>query len=46
MQAYFDACDWYQGTIEPEDFDESVLNDYEKANRDLIVQYEKDQGMR
>lgn len=46
LQAYFDACDWYQGTIEPEDFDESVLNDYEKANRDLIVQYEKDQGMR
>lgn len=46
LQAYFDACDWYEGTIEPADFDESVMNEYEIANRDLIVQYEKDMGYR
>lgn len=40
LQAHFDSCEWYQGTIAPEDFDESVLNEYEIANRDLIVQYE------
>lgn len=46
LQAYFDALDWYEGTIEPADFDESVMNDYEIANRDLIVQYEKNMGYR
>lgn len=46
LQAYFDALDWYKGTIEPADFDESVMNEYEIANRDLIVQYEKDMGYR
>ncbi|MBR1691757.1 MAG: leucine-rich repeat protein, partial [Lachnospiraceae bacterium] len=41
LQAYFDRCTWYQGTVDPEDFDEEeVLNDYEKANRDLIVSCE------
>lgn len=46
LQAYFDALDWYEGTTEPADFDESVMNEYEIANRDLIVQYEKDRGYR
>lgn len=46
LQAYFDALDWYEGTIDPADFDESVMNEYEFANRDLIVQYEKDMGYR
>ncbi len=46
LQAYFDSCSWYNGTIDPEDFDESTFNEYEKANRDLIVEYEKDMGYR
>lgn len=46
LQAYFDAFDWYEGIVEPDDFDESVMNEYEIANRDLIVQYEKDMGYR
>ncbi len=46
LQAYFDALDWYEGTTAPSDFDESVMNEYEIANRDLIVQYEKDMGYR
>ena len=46
LQAYFDSLSWYNGTIDPEDFDESVFNEYEVANRDLIVQYEKEMGFR
>lgn len=45
LQNYFNNCEWYTGRIEPEDFhDETMLNAYELANRDLIVQYEKDMG--
>lgn len=46
LQAYFDSCDWYDGWILPEDFDETVFNEYEVANRDLIIKYEKEQGFR
>ena len=46
LQGYFDSCDWYAGTILPADFDDSVLNEYEIANRDLIVQYETEMGYR
>ena len=46
LQGYFDSCDWYVGTISPGDFDDSVLNEYEIANRDLIVQYETEMGYR
>ena len=46
LQAHFDSCDWYEGTISPEDFDDTVLNEYEMANRDLIVEYEELQGYR
>lgn len=46
IQAYFDSCDWYRPTIEPEDFSESMLNAYEVANRNLIVKYEQEKGYR
>ena len=46
LQGYFDSCDWYAGTISPGDFDDSVLNEYEIANRDLLVQYETEMGYR
>ncbi|RKD30456.1 YARHG domain-containing protein [Lacrimispora algidixylanolytica] len=42
IQSYFDALDWYKGTISPEDFDESVLSDIEITNRNLIVSYEEE----
>ena len=32
LQSYFNSKSWYVGTIEPSDFSESVLNDYETAN--------------
>lgn len=46
LQAYFDSCSWYEGSIDPDDFDESVFNDCETANRDLIVTYEEEMGYR
>ena len=46
LQEYFDGKDWYNGHILPADFDENILNEYEMYNRDLIVEYEYDQGFR
>lgn len=46
VQSYFDSCDWYEGTIEPDDFDENILTDIEIANKDFIVAYEEEKGYR
>ena len=46
LQAYFNSCSWYSGYISPSNFDESVLNAYEKANLEVIIAYEKDMGYR
>ena len=46
LQKHFDSCDWYEGTISPSKFSESVLSDIEIANRDLIVEYEEENGYR
>jgi len=46
LQNYFNQKDWYTGRIDPDDFTEDMLNDYEIHNRDLIVEYEKEQGYR
>lgn len=40
LQQYFDSQSWYQGTIAPDQFDEGVLSEVEKANIDLIKKYE------
>ncbi len=40
LQAYFDSQPWYRGTIAPDDFDDSVFNEYEKANVQLIQSVE------
>ncbi len=41
LQAYFESCSWYRGTIEASDFNEEIaFNRYEKANRDLIKKLE------
>lgn len=42
LQKYFDAKPWYHGTIQPDDFQDTMLNDYEMKNKDLIVQYESE----
>ena len=46
VQKYFESCSWYEGIIEPDQFEESLLNEYEVSNRDLIVEYEKEKGYR
>lgn len=46
LQAYFNGKRWYYGLISPEEFDDNVLNEYERANLDLIVQYETAHGYR
>ncbi len=40
LQAYFDSKPWYRGTVTPEDFDEAVLSEIEKANIEKIASYE------
>ena len=44
LQDYFDACSWYEGTISPEDFSEDILNEVEKANLQMIAEYEEEMG--
>lgn len=41
IQEYFDAQSWYQGTIAPDAFDDSVLNEFEHNNLDRIKYVEK-----
>ena len=40
LQAYFNGKSWYKGTVNPEDFSTSVINDYEIKNIQLIQSYE------
>ncbi len=44
LQKYFDSQPWYQGTVKASDFDESVLNKYEKANISTIQSLENNTG--
>ncbi len=46
LQAYFDACSWYTGTVAPSAFDERVFNEYEAANVGFIRDYEAAMGYR
>lgn len=43
---YFLQFDWYVPRLDPEDFSDSMLNEYQKANRDLILNFEKEMGYR
>ena len=40
LQKYFDGKSWYKGTVDPEKFNQDVLNDYEATNVLLIKNYE------
>ena len=44
LDEYFRSKSWYMPTIEPDNFNENVFNDYEIANRKLIADYEKKMG--
>lgn len=41
VQTYFEAKPWYDGYIEPQDFDISEMNVYEKANIELMAAFIK-----
>lgn len=40
IQDYFNQKSWYNGYVQPDDFDVSVFNVYEKANIEFIKEYE------
>lgn len=39
VQDYFNSKSWYNGYIEPNDFDVSVMNSYESQNIGLLVKW-------
>lgn len=41
IQDYFNRQSWYHGSIDPDDFDVSVFNAYEKANIEFIKEHEQ-----
>ena len=43
LNEYFQAFNWYRPSS---DFDDSVLNEYEKHNLDLLVSYQRSMGYR
>ena len=46
LQAYYEQFDWYHPTVSPDSFSNSMLNDIQSYNRDLIVMYEESRGYR
>ncbi len=42
LQKYFNGCSWYNGRIDPDDFnEETMFNNYEYTNVKFIKQYEE-----
>lgn len=46
IREYFETKTWYEPYIDPDDFSESVFNEYEIENIRTIVNYEKEKGWR
>ena len=44
LQAYFNGKSWYTPSIPADAFQEHMLNDYEKENKDVILEYERERG--
>lgn len=44
LQAYFNSKSWYTPLIPADSFQESMLNAYEKENKDVILEYERARG--
>ena len=40
LQRYFGSKSWYNGRIEPDNFDISVFNDYERKNTEFLASVE------
>ncbi len=41
IRAYFESKSWYKGTVDPDDFNVGVFNDYELKNIEFIQAHEK-----
>lgn len=41
IREYFQSKDWYEGTVEPEDFTDNMLSEIELYNAKFIASYEK-----
>ena len=46
LQDYFNSLSWYVGYISPDEFEESMLSEIERANVQTITAYEKKMGYR
>ena len=44
LQEYFNSKSWYTPTIPADSFQESMLNVYERQNKDVILEYERSRG--
>ncbi len=44
IRTFFQKWKWYDGTIAPDAFEDSLLNGFEKANIDTVWAYEKEMG--
>ncbi len=44
IQSYFDSKDWYEGSVEPDDFKEEYLPEIERKNVQFITDYEEEKG--
>ncbi len=40
-QTYFENKSWYVGEVDSNNFDESIFNEYERANIEFLLSYEK-----
>ena len=46
LQAYFEQYDWYYPTVDPSAFTAGMLNEYQNANLNMIMSYEREHGYR
>ncbi len=46
ISEYFNSKSWYNGTVSPDDFSESVFNTYEVSNKNTIVSVMESRGYR
>lgn len=46
LQAYYEQYDWYVPRVDPANFTAGMLNEYQNANLNLIMNYEREHGYR
>lgn len=44
LQKHFNCKEWYEPIYEPEQFEETMLNEYEIENINLLIEYANEQG--